>query len=144
MDEETNQPRKEKIVTFFQNKEKEELWSVHISRSDRTCPWCHKDVHKGDECFRVMDGLMHIECVQFRESLRPAWWLAEKLGITTGQFLRLMKNELRRPERTYVNHFKRPVGLWDPGLVEQMKDSAGVINARAKLNGRRKEGMKNE
>ncbi len=126
-------PRKETIVVFFENKEQEQHWDVHVSKSEKLCAWCRKEVHKGDECFRVKDGLMHIACLKFRESLRPAWWMAEKLGISTDQFKRLVKSWDLRSDNSYINRFNSAVQLWDPAIVERMKDTIGVIDARARL-----------
>ena len=132
MSDQPSQPRKEVIVTFFQNQEKPQNWEGHICKRDNSCCWCHKEILKGAECFRVMDGLMHIDCAKFRESLRPAWWLAERLGISSDQFLRIARKNNILYDNYYITHFKSAVYLWNPQLVEQLQENPDVIKARAK------------
>lgn len=75
---------------------------------------------------------MHIDCAKFRESLRPAWWLAERLNISSAQFLHIVRKNGILHDNFYFTHFKTTVYLWNPNLVEQMKDTPDVVKARAK------------
>jgi|GEM_PF-6144642 len=135
------EPKKERILAMFQNEEKEVLWDVHICKADNKCVWCHKELPKGSECFRVKNGLMHIECLKFREGLRPAWWMAERLGISSSQFLRIATQASLKHDNCYTTRFKTFVYLWDPGLVERLKDAPEVVQARVRRDQRkRKEG----
>ncbi len=132
-EQENEQPRKEKVVVFFENQEREELWKVHISKSDTKCWWCRGEIKKGQECFwPTLHGSMHIDCCKFKESLRPTWWIAERLKISSGQFLRLAKQFHFPPNDSYTNHYKNEVPLWNPALIEKMKDTIGVIDAQAR------------
>jgi hypothetical protein len=130
--DDNSQPRKEVIITFFNNQEKPQNWDVHICKRDNSCVWCHKEILKGAECFRVMDGLIHIDCAKFRESLRPAWWLAERLSISSAQFLHIVRKNGILYDNFYFTHFKTTVYLWNPNLVEQLKDTPDVVKAREK------------
>lgn len=134
------EPRRETMITFFNNQEQEEHWPVHISKADHTCCWCNKPILKGEECFWPVanNGMIHIECAKFKASLRPTWWIAEKLGITSNQFKRLIKNLNFMPGDYYENHYKRYVPLWDQAIIDKMKDTIGVIGARSRLSKKRR------
>jgi hypothetical protein len=121
------------MIVFYENRESEEMWSVHISKSNTKCWWCLGEIKKGQECFwPTKHGSMHVDCAKFKESLRPSWWIAERLKISSGQFLRLAKQFGIMPNNSYTNRFDSNVPLWDPALVEKMKDKIGVIDAQAR------------
>jgi hypothetical protein len=65
------------------------------------------------------------------EEMRPSWWIARELGISTNAFLRLMKKFDRRPVG-YCDPFNLRGALWDPGQVEKLRETIEVKEARAR------------
>lgn len=66
------------------------------------------------------------------EEMRPSWWMARELGISTNAFLRLAKKSVVFKPAGYSDPFNRRGALWDPRIVEKMKNTIGVMDARAR------------
>lgn len=66
------------------------------------------------------------------EEFQPSWWIARELGISTNAFLRLMKRSSHFKPVGYSDVFNKRGALWDPRIVEKLKQTIGVMDARAR------------
>lgn len=66
------------------------------------------------------------------EEMRPSWWIARELGISTNAFLRLMKNSGVFKPAGFSDVYNRRGALWDPRIVGKLKQTIGVMDARAR------------
>lgn len=64
--------------------------------------------------------------------LQPSWWIARELGISTNAFLRLMKKSNLFKPIGYADAFNKRGALWDPRIVEKLKQTIGVMDAQAR------------
>ena len=59
------------------------------ARTERACAYCARPIPAGSDACRVQGGLAHVACKQRHWSLLTSAALAEKLGLTSRQFLKL-------------------------------------------------------